>query len=110
MTDEDEEMYLLGVAATARMMLGGSVDEYILDCPACGERQLRAEAVEEWRSVSSVATQMQTTEAALLADTRVRRDTFGRMLCAIPYVTCMACGFHADATLPPPTTSNRSHR
>jgi hypothetical protein len=100
--DDAARRYTAGLLATATIAAGGSVDEFLLPCPSCHERQLRAESQAEWRTISSVAHGLSIPEAQIRADPRVTLDTFGRMLCEIPYVTCMACGFHVDATLDQP--------
>lgn len=72
------------------------IDPLLTACPACGG-QLRMEYKVEWRSLLDTANVYSVTPAEVIAS-GASIDAFGRVKCGVPYVTCMACGGHFDAT------------
>lgn len=76
--------------------LASHVDPMLRPCPTCGG-QLRMEFKVEWRSLLDAAAVYGSTIAEVIAS-GAKIDVFGRVKCGVPYVTCMACGGHFDAT------------
>lgn len=94
MSMSDDE-YNAGVRATAAIDAGVSLDNLLVDCPACGARELRAEVREEWRRITDVAHALGFTRQEVI-DSGAKTDNHGRIHCSIPYAHCMACGLDAD--------------
>lgn len=85
------------------------IDPMLDDCPACGAHQLRMEFKVEWQPMARCCAVYGVTPEQVRASGALV-DGFGRVKAGVPYVTCMACGFHADATNEPPTNHpNRTH-
>lgn len=76
--------------------VANQVDPLLRDCPACGG-QLRMEFKQEWRPVAEACAIYGVTRDELLA-AGAQFDGFGRLKAGVPYVTCMQCGIHVDAT------------
>lgn len=82
------------------------IDPILEPCPKCGG-QLRAEYKVEWRSVSEACALTGATPAEVVAS-GAKLDGFGRVKAGVPYVTCMMCGLHADASDDPKPTGSES--
>ena len=93
----DDERRELEMAASVAVATGHSIDEHLVVCPVCGERELRAETRVEWRAVSEVCVMFGVTPAEL-RESGANVSALGRVKCGVPYVTCMACGLDADAS------------
>lgn len=96
---ESHDDYEVRLAATIAAM-HGTLDPSLAPCPDCGAAELRAEVKAEWRLLTEAAANAGVTPAAIVLG-GARLDGFGRVRCAVPYVTCMACGLHADASRRP---------
>lgn len=72
------------------------MDPHLVPCPACGG-QLRAEYKKEWRSIAEAAALHGVPEVVVMTS-GAKLDAFGRVLCGVPFVTCMECGLHADGS------------
>ena len=90
--------YHPGVYATLAAMTG-EMDTYTPPCPTCGG-QLRAEVITEWRPIAEAVEMLGVTVDQIRAS-GVKFDIFGRVKAAVPYITCMHCGMHADASHQP---------
>jgi hypothetical protein len=76
------------------------IDALLDVCPVCARPELRMEFKVEWQPMSRACEVYGVTPAEVRASGAVI-DGFGRVKCGVPYVTCMACGMHADATADP---------
>lgn len=83
------------VIDTLRAM-SGAIDPELDPCPRCGG-QLRAEVRTQMRSMAEVCAIFGVTENDVRLSGAVV-DAFGRVKSGVPYVTCMHCGFDADAS------------
>lgn len=85
---------------TAAAMLGiVDLDPLMRPCPKCGN-QLRSEVRTEWRTLEQASEIMgYTITAEDITSLGGSLDAFGRVKAAVPYVTCMHCGFDADGSL-----------
>lgn len=75
------------------------MDSKLIPCPTCGG-QLRAEYKTEWRSVTE-ACELYGVTVQQLEAAPLQFNAFGQVLAAVPYVTCMHCGLHADGSRRP---------
>lgn len=87
--------------------VASGVDPILEPCPKCGG-QLRMEYKVEWRPMTEACAVLGATPAEVIAS-GVKVDSFGRVKAGVPFVTCMMCGLHADATNhhEPTNSSNR---
>lgn len=76
--------------------VASEIDPVLEPCPNCGG-QLRMEFKSEWRPVAEACALTGATPAEVAAS-GAKLDAFGRVLAGVPYVTCMMCGLHTDAT------------
>lgn len=95
MMSDDEFM---PVELTVAAMLGlVDIDPHLIPCPRCGNH-LRSEVRTCWLSIAeaSEASGIQLTPQ-MIRDAGGKLDTFGRVKSGVPFVTCMHCGFDANA-------------
>jgi hypothetical protein len=91
----------LPVEVTVGMMTGQvDLDPMLIKCPACRQPQLRSEIRSEWRHIGEAAAIFGVPERAI-RDAGAKLDAFGRVQCAVPWVTCMACGADFDGSREP---------
>lgn len=85
----------VGTMATAALFLdlpaATQIDTLLIPCPECHRRELRAEAVVQWLPIEQAAAGMDVSPDDV-RNSGALRDGFGRVRCAVPYATCMACG------------------
>lgn len=78
------------------------IDALLDVCPVCANPELRMEFKVEWQPMARACALYGVTPDQIRAS-GVTVDGFGRVKAGVPYVTCMACGLHADATADPNT-------
>ena len=78
------------------------IDALLDVCPVCAKPELRMEFKVEWQPMARACELYGATPDQIRAS-GVTVDGFGRVKAGVPYVTCMACGLHADATADPNT-------
>lgn len=80
--------------------LANDIDPMLDNCPECGANSLRMEFKVEWRPMSEACAAYGVTPGEVIAS-GAKVDGFGRVKAGVPYVTCMSCGMHADASQEP---------
>lgn len=82
--------------------MASQVDPLLRECVACGKSELRMEYKVEWRPMAEACRVYGVTPGEVRAS-GAKIDSFGRVKAGVPYITCMACGMHVDATDDPDT-------
>lgn len=89
----------LPAEVTVAAMRGHDIDGLLRPCPECGS-QLRADVRAEWRTLADTSEVMGfEVTAEIVRSSGGQLDSFGRVKAAVPWVSCMHCGFDADASL-----------
>lgn len=79
------------------LAMTGEIDPDLRPCPKCAG-QLRAEVRPEWRPLSEVLERFPDVTVADVLASAAQVNAFGQVKAGVPYVTCMHCGFDADAS------------
>lgn len=95
---DDDDTYLPAEVTAAAMLGLVDLDPELVACPRCGN-QLRSEVRDVWRTLAETSVVMEfEVTAEMVRESGGKLDAFGRVKCAVPYVSCMHCGFDADAS------------
>jgi hypothetical protein len=94
----DDDGYL-PAEFTVATMLGGDIDGLLIPCPVCGN-QLRGDVRTQWRTLAEASELMGgTVTAEMVLGAGGKIDAFGRVKAAVPWVSCLHCGFDADGSI-----------